>query len=226
MPRRKAKPQRPPVADFMILPPELRCLIYSYVLAAGTTAILRTSRTIYDEGKPYLYKSAFLRLHIKSFQQSPNSEWRLIPRTGRFNTVDLGLVQNVEMRIDQRHLHAYDQQDLGPLGNFLYSSNDIPRKICHVRIKNMTDSRCTLLRRVSYALCGLNNFESIFITITVDRLPSDSRQYSLNREEVAKQAYHTIAGAIPHTLGLANWQPYKSGGGGYLVFRPRETKLD
>jgi hypothetical protein len=79
------------------------------MLAAGTTAILRTSRTIYNKGKPYLYKSAFLRLYIKSFQQSPNSEWRLIPRTGRFNTVDLGLVQNVELKIDQNHLYAYDQ---------------------------------------------------------------------------------------------------------------------
>ncbi|KAL2038890.1 hypothetical protein N7G274_008412 [Stereocaulon virgatum] len=224
MPRRKAKSKRAPVAGFMTLPPELRCLVYPYMLAAGTTAILRTSKTIYNEGKSYLYKSAFLRLHIKSFQQSPNSEWRLIPRTSWFTTVDLGLVQNVELKIDQNHLYAYDQQDLGTLGHFLYSSNDVPRKTCHVRIKNMTDSRYTL-RRVSNALCGLYNFESIYITITVGRLPSDSPQYSLDRNEVAKQAYHTIAGAIPHTLGLAIWQPDKSDGGGYLAFRPRETKL-
>jgi hypothetical protein len=87
------------------------------MLAGGTTAILRTSRTIHNEGKPYLYMSAFLRLHINDFQQSPN---------------DLGLVQNVEMRIDQNHPYAYDQQDLELFGNFLYSSNDISRKICHV----------------------------------------------------------------------------------------------
>ena len=225
MPRRKAMSKRAPVAGFMTLPPELRCLMYPYMLAAGTTAILRTCRTVYNEGKPYLYKSAFLRLHIKNFQQSPNSGWRLIPRPGRFTTVDLGLVQNVELRVDQNHLYAYDQSDLGPLGNFLYSSNNILRKTCHVRIKNMTDSRYTL-RRVSCALCGLNNFESIFITVTVGRLPSDSPQYSLDRNEVAKQAYHTIAGAMPHALGLAIWQPDKSDGGGYLAFRPRRTKLD
>ena len=89
----------------------------------------------------------------------------------------------------------------------------------------MTESRYTL-RSISCALCGLDNFESIYITVTVGRLLSNSSQYSLDRNEVAKQAYHTIAGAIPHTLGLANWQPDKSDGGGYLTFRPRETKLD
>lgn len=45
---------------FMTLLPELRCLIYPHMLAAGTTAILRTSK-IYNEARANLYNSAFVR---------------------------------------------------------------------------------------------------------------------------------------------------------------------
>ena len=52
--------------QFMTLLPELRCLIYPHMLAAGTTAILRTSK-IYNEARANLYNSAFLRLDILTY---------------------------------------------------------------------------------------------------------------------------------------------------------------
>lgn len=60
--QQKAAPSNP-FGTLSVLPTELRCMIYSDVIAAGSTAILRTSKAINAECEYSLGTSGVLRLH-------------------------------------------------------------------------------------------------------------------------------------------------------------------
>lgn len=50
---------------FSLLPPELRCMIYLWTLAAGAIKFMCIRRAIYDEARPYITSQASLGFEPK-----------------------------------------------------------------------------------------------------------------------------------------------------------------
>ena len=208
----------------MDLPLELRYKIYAHALAAGIMALLRTSKTMHDEAKPYLYKFAFLRLEILwAWKKRPR---QLSLRTTRCTTPILDQVQNIRLDVHCGYPDSDHNPGIGLLRAFLNNTSSISRKTCAITLRDLGPHR-GMLRRIMAVVERLTNFEYVFVTVKDVEVPRPKGQVrfiskSLFAED--EDLYEVIEGLLLDSLGVPIWHEDRGIGGEYLAFHPRDEK--
>lgn len=110
-----------------ILPREIRDMIYTNLIAAGSLTILRTSKAVFQEASHFLHKHGICRLvlPIKSINSSPDF---------LLNKSHTDTIQNLDIRLAMRAVWAWDLETAR-----LISGPSVWRRKCHVSIENNAD---------------------------------------------------------------------------------------
>ena len=128
---------------FLMLPPELRGMIYEPLIQAGHLSVLRVSKLLNQETVPYLSKVASLRLNLGNsvYSQARDKVQKQIlalrvevTLSDHLTLIAPGYIQNLELRLN---MVEENQADYNIDQRFIecFRGNTIPRKSCKITVK-------------------------------------------------------------------------------------------
>jgi len=192
--------------DLMVLPLELREMVYQYALAIGCTPILRVSRQIHDEAAKFVSVSAYLRLEAFKLKPKDFCGWLKV-----LYSTQLHQIKNIAVRVDLSRPH-YRQWLLLIL---------LP--CVHHRTYEITLFASTFTPQIfdlDLTIFAKSYCDKVLIRICTGQ-ESENELYPLDRGVIFKAMILHLNG----TCGPEKWHGKNGKGEEYLEFHPYAYKM-
>ena len=101
-------------------------MIYTNLIAAGETTILRTSKAVFQEASHFLYRHGICRLVIPGKNATSSPDFL-------FSKLYAAVIQNLDLRLAMRGLVDLKTANL-------FGGSEVCRRNCHISVENNADT--------------------------------------------------------------------------------------